>query len=92
MIIRMEWIALTMSEVWDILATDMPPEMKKVFIKPDFPTRRWNQISTKVSTTDKKSLEKCASLIDIPVKISIDKENSEKFKTKLYKIEIKLWK
>jgi len=82
------WIQLTMSEVWDILQTNMPLSIRKTFIKPEFPTRRWGQISTKISTTDKKALQKCASLIDIKTRIVKDVENSKKFRAKLYKIEI----
>lgn len=82
------WKELSMSEVWDILIQEATPEQRKVISKPEFPTRRWNQITTKVSTSDKKALQKCQSLVEQKSRLRIDKENSAKFKMKLYKIEI----
>lgn len=82
------WRQLTMSEVWDILIKQATDEERKVIVKPDFPTRRWGQITTKTSTTDKKALQKCQTLIAEKSRLRIDKENSVKFKAKFYKIEV----
>lgn len=78
---------LTMLELWDILSEDIPEEMKRTFLKPDFPTRRWGQITTKTATTDKKALEKVKAKFE-KAKITKDKEASIKFKSNLYKIEV----
>lgn len=83
------WKVVTMSELYDFLNT----EKSSVFIKPKFPTRRWGQIHTKTSTTDKTVLEKAIEkykLLGVKVRKRVCKESNEKYKNlgTFYKIEI----
>jgi hypothetical protein len=55
--IEERWETVPMSEVWDLIHKYTPEEHKKNIQKPNFPTKRWGDITTKISTTDKKSIE-----------------------------------
>lgn len=80
---------LTMSELWDLMN---PKVHDKVFIKPEFPTRRWGKITTKTSSSDIDAINKgCKLLRDSGNKVikRIDITNTKKFKVKLYNIYYK---
>lgn len=82
------WRIFTMDEVWDLLN----PNGSKLAMKPNFPTRRWGNITTKTSTTDKESLEKAIEVLrqgGMKVRKRIDHEATKKHTLKFYKIEVK---
>lgn len=86
------WKIITMEELWELCVND---EDKKKRIKPKFPTRRWGNITTKQSSTDKNYIEKGIQKlkeIGVVARKRIDNETTEKHKNfgkKFYKIEIK---
>jgi hypothetical protein len=86
------WKIFTMEELWELCTTD---EDKKKVIKPKFPTKRWGDITTKISSTDKNSIEKGIKKlkeIGVVVRKRVDHDTTEKHKNfgkKFYKIEIK---
>lgn len=85
----MSWRIVSMSELYDFLNT----EKSSVFVKPEFPTRRWGQIHTKVSTTDKDTLKRALEKykkVNVKAKITscVDSNNKYKKLGKFYKIEI----
>jgi hypothetical protein len=84
------WKIFTMSELWKILN----PKPNKLFVEPNFPTRRWSNTTTKTSTTDIKAINKGIFLLkenNIKCRKKICIESNKKFKQlgKFYKIEIK---
>lgn len=85
------WEIYTMSELWDLCN----PIPNKTFIKPEFPTRRWGEITTHTSSTDKLAIEKGIVLLKekgVKCRKRIDHFNTKKFKSygkKFYQIEYK---
>lgn len=84
------WALLTMSECWDLLN----PSPSGVFIKPNFPSKRWGQTTTKESTTDKNAIKKILLKLEekgIKSRKRIHRGDTDKFKRMgtFYKIEIK---
>ena len=84
------WRIYTMSELWYLLNT----EASEVFIKPSFPTRRWNRVTTKTSTTDILAINKGIDMLrksGYTVRKRICYDDNKKFKTRgnFYRIEIK---
>jgi hypothetical protein len=85
------WRIYTMSELWKLFNEE---KNSKVFIEPNFPTRRWGQITTKTSTTDIKSINKGIEklkTLNIKCRKRLCKESMNRFKMmgRFYKIEIK---
>jgi hypothetical protein len=86
------WKIFTMEELWELCTTD---EDKKKVIKPKLPTKRWGDITTKISSTDKNSIEKGIQKlkeIGVVARKRVDHDTTEKHKNfgkKFYKIEIK---
>lgn len=83
------WRIVSMEELYNFLNK----ETSSVFITPTFPTRRWGNIYTTISTTDKTVLDRAIlkyAEIGVKARKRKDKENTEKFKKSgiLYKLEI----
>lgn len=82
-----------MCDLWDFIYPNPP----KHIIKPEFPTRRWGNITTKTATSDKLSIDKAMMLYKekgYMVRKRIDHDLSNKFKNtlggkKMYYLEIK---
>lgn len=87
------WERITMSDLWDFITPNPPKHVRK----PKFPTRRWGDITTNASTSDRLSIIKALELYKekgFTVRKCIDHFESDKFKTtlggkKMYYIEIK---
>jgi hypothetical protein len=81
-----QWRTLTMDELYDYKNKDKD---QTTFIKPKFPTRRWGNVYTKDSTTDKKVINDLISELKedgYTVRKRLDKETNL---GKFYRIEIK---
>lgn len=82
-----------MSEVWDLLSEDIPNVDKLTFQKPTFPTRRWGQITTKTSSSEIRTINKCIEKLRSKNKIvikRINQEETKRFKIKMYNLYIKI--
>ena len=59
--LEQNWRVFSMDELWELLHEDV--KESKTLLKPNFPTRRWGDITTKTASTNKKSIEKGIQLL-----------------------------
>jgi hypothetical protein len=79
------WITIPMETLWAFAHKE-----DKTWIMPSFPTRRWGQIYTQISTTDVKAIDDVILLLKAKGKVvrkRICREATDKHKRKFYKIE-----
>lgn len=85
------WSKISMYDLFDLLLESATPEQQKMYHKPTLPCRRWGKITTIDTTAEITAINNALTIYKdkgIKARKRIDKDQTKRFKMKMYFIEI----